>query len=136
MFVSIHLCIDIRYLYVTATPSASTAQEGVTIAPPSVWPADTDLKAVKDSKRLMLTVQTDFVRTVIQNSFEGVRASLLFEHAFPDTILSHTFIRDALITAAANYGSSATMMHARLISDREYIAKIVPLVRIVNSAIT
>jgi hypothetical protein len=123
-------------LNVTATPSASNAREGVTAESPSAWPADTDLNLVKGSSRLMLSIQTEVVQAMIQQSIDGLLTPLLFEHAFPDLALSNSFVRDALITAAARYGPTAAAMHARLINDNNYILKIIPLVRNFNLVTT
>jgi len=110
---------------VTATP---LALDSVTIESPSTWPADTDLKLIKGSTRLMLTTQTPLVQAVIKKSLLYIRTSLLFENAFPDAVLALTFVRDAVISAAANHGP-ATTMHTRLVLEEDYISKIVPLPR-------
>ena len=111
----------------TATPLAPNSWEGATTASPSTWPADTDLKLIKGSTRLMLTTQTPLVQAVIKMSLGYIRTSLLFQNAFPDPILAGTFVREAVISAAANHGPAATM-HTRLVQDKDYISKIVPLV--------
>ncbi|KAF8260811.1 hypothetical protein EI94DRAFT_1811234 [Lactarius quietus] len=104
---------------VTSGPSTSDTAVAV-ITEPSPWPLSTDLKLVKTIKgaaQMMLTLQPAVIWSVIANSFEGLRASLLFKHAFPDSVLSVTFIREALITLASIYGPSAADMQTRLTID-------------------
>jgi hypothetical protein len=105
------------------SPSASVYQ----------WPADTDLKVLPGPhKKVILTIQSTPLRTVIQDSFEHLRASLLFEHAFPDSVLVLLFIRNALVTAAERCGPTlgpvAMSIRSRLLNDNDYFLKISPLV--------
>jgi hypothetical protein len=95
-----------------------------------IMPMATALQHILGSNRLLLTTQSPVIQAVIQDSFEHVRAALLFRHAFPGVGLAVSFIRKALITAAAMYGPEAEAIHTRLMDDTEYVLKIVPLVRI------
>ena len=114
---------------VTASPSnAHPLQESVATESSSVWPTDMDLQLILRSNRLMLTMQNPLIQAVIQNTFDNVRGSILFEHAFLDVVLALSFIHDALISAAARYGPAAGSIHMRLKKDTEYMTKIVPLV--------
>jgi hypothetical protein len=99
-------------------------QDGMT----TVWPTDTDLKLIPGTKRLRLTMQNSLIRALIRNTFENVQGSLLFLNAFPDIPLTLSFIRDALITAAAQYGPAAQSIHTRLLNDKEYVTLLTPLV--------
>ncbi|KAF8260483.1 hypothetical protein EI94DRAFT_1811631 [Lactarius quietus] len=96
----------------SAGPSTSDTAVAI-VTELSPWPLSTDLKLIKTAKgttQMMLTMQPPIIRSVIANSFEALRASLLFEHTFPDSVLSVTFIHEALITSASIYGPSASDM--------------------------
>ncbi|KAF8265157.1 hypothetical protein EI94DRAFT_1804796 [Lactarius quietus] len=101
----------------SAAPSTSIASEDLVTEPPT-WPPCTDLTLIKTAK---------VIRKVITNSFEGLQASLLFENAFLDPVLSVSFIREALITSASVHGPSAADMQLQLVIDIEYLNKIVPV---------
>ncbi|KAF8257782.1 hypothetical protein EI94DRAFT_1708647 [Lactarius quietus] len=119
-----------KSIVASAAPSALNAVEEEITETSTTWPAATNLKLIKGSKgnlQVMLTIQPPIIRSVITHSFEGLRASLLFENAFPDPIVSYAFIRDALITAASNYGPSAAAMYTRLVNDEEYVTTIFPV---------
>ncbi|KAF8263224.1 hypothetical protein EI94DRAFT_1832424 [Lactarius quietus] len=121
-----------KSIVASAAPSALNAVEEEITETSTTWPAATNLKLIKGSKgnlQVMLTIQPPIIRSVITHSFEGLRASLLFENAFPDPIVSYAFIRDALITAASNYGPSAAAMYTRLVNDEEYVTTIFPVPR-------
>lgn len=93
-----------------------------------VWPEDTDIQFVPGTTRVILTRQGNLLRSVLQDGFENLRASMLFEHAFPDLVLAYSFIRDALITAAARSGPATASIHQRLMNDKDYLKKLTPLV--------
>jgi hypothetical protein len=112
----------------TALSETSQLEEDVKTQSPSLWPADTEIKFIPGTDRVRLTMQGAPLRKVIQDAFENVRASILFEHAFPDVVLALSFIRDALITAAGHGGPTTISIYSRLMSDNEYLLKIVPLV--------
>ena|SRR6266702_6261063 len=97
---------------VTASPSnVHPLQESVATESSSVWPTDTDLQLIPRSNCLMLTMQNLLIQAVIQDAFDNVQGSILFEHAFPDVVLALSFIHDALISAAARYGPAAGSIH-------------------------
>ncbi|KAF8266261.1 hypothetical protein EI94DRAFT_1803349 [Lactarius quietus] len=111
-----------------ALSTLNTAKDVIT--EPSTWPPYTNLKLIKSAKgtmQMMLTTQHPVIQTVITNSFEGLRASLLFENTFPDPVLTVSFIQEALITLAMIHGPSAADMQTRLAIDMEYLNKIVPV---------
>ncbi|KAF8261177.1 hypothetical protein EI94DRAFT_1810685 [Lactarius quietus] len=111
-----------------ALSTSNTAKDVVT--GPSTWPPSTDLMLVKSAKgttQMMLTIQHPVIRKVISDSFEGLRASLLFENAFPDSVLTVSFIWEALIASATVYGPAAADMQTRVAIDIEYLNKIVPV---------
>jgi hypothetical protein len=93
---------------------------------PAMWPADTDIVYPPGSNKLSLTAQRPLLHGVIQDSFENVRASLLFDHAFPDPVVAPLTIRAALIAAADN--PRALSIRNRLVGDGEYLGKLTRLV--------
>jgi hypothetical protein len=76
----------------------------------------------------MLTLQTPLIRAIIQDAFDGLRASLLFIHAFLDLSLTLSMISEALADAAKAH-PRASNIHNRLLADDEYMAKMSRLVR-------
>jgi hypothetical protein len=123
---------------VTLVPSefseSSQSQDDVQILAPSgrAWPSDTDIQFVPGTTRVILTRQGTLLKSVLQDGFENLRASMLFEHAFPDLVLSHIFVRDALVTAAARSGPATASIHRRLLDDNNYLKKLTPLVRTIG----
>ena len=99
---------------------------GTSVAPGSAfaWPVDTDLIYIPGSRKIMLTLQMPLIRMVVQDAFENLRASLLFEHAFLDPNLTVLFIRKNLIGAARSHLPRAVHIHKRLLSDDEYLDKL------------
>lgn len=116
----------------------SQSQEDVQILSSSVrvWPADTDIQFVPGTNRALLTIQGVLLKSVLQDGFERLRASMLFEHAFPDIVLAYSFIRDALITAAEGAGPATASIHQRMLKDETYLKKLSPLVRIILDDLT
>ena len=97
-------------------------------------PADSsELLFAPDSNRLMLTLQRPLLRLVIQESFENLQASLLFNHAFPKSRLALHYIKDALIGAANTYRPGSEQIYQRLIYDNDYMLKLAPLVSHTNA---
>lgn len=94
----------------------------------SVWPVDTDLIYAPGSNKIMLTLQMPLVRTVVQDAFENIRASILFEDAFPDLNLTVLFVRKNLIRAARAHLPRAVDIHRRLIRDDRYLDQLSRLV--------
>lgn len=87
-------------------------------APAPSWPAETNLVFVKD--KLLLTRQHREVRAVIHNSFDRVRAALVFHHGFPDFSEASKFIKDALVIVAEGRQPGAAAILTRLRYDQEY----------------
>ncbi|KAI9446051.1 hypothetical protein H4582DRAFT_2069399 [Lactarius indigo] len=90
--------------------------EATTESSGAAWPADTDLLPP--------------VRNVVQEAIENLQASLMFNHSFPTAPVAFTFTKESLITAAEKYKPGAAHIQRRLQQDGEYLAKIVPLVRV------
>jgi hypothetical protein len=76
----------------------------------------------------MLTIQILLIHTIIQDSFEDLRATLLFENAFPDPNLTILFLRKTLVGAARSRLPDAVNIHNRLLLDDEYRDKLSRLV--------
>jgi hypothetical protein len=108
----------------SGAPASSPLQEGMETL---IWPEETDIQFVPGTNRVILTRQGTLLRTVIQDAFEHVRTSILFEHAFPDVALSLSFIRDGLVNAAGS-GPATASIYNRLLNDKDYLPRIVPLV--------
>ncbi|KAN0131759.1 hypothetical protein V8E53_010410 [Lactarius tabidus] len=102
---------------VTLVPSESSESDDVQILSPSghAWPSDTDIQ------------QGTLLKSVLQDGFENLWASMLFEHAFPDLVLSQNFVCDALVTAAARSGPAMASIHQQLLNDNSYLKKLTPL---------
>jgi hypothetical protein len=83
----------------------------------------------------MLTMQLPLIRTVVQDAFENLRASLLFENAFPDSHLTILFVRKNLIGAARSHLPRAVDIHKRLLIDDGYLEKLSRLVSVSLSII-
>jgi hypothetical protein len=107
-----------------------TLPVGTRIVPGSVvtWPIDTDLIYLPGSKKVKLTMQMPLVRMVVQDAFENLRASLLFEDAFPDPNVTILFVRKNLIGAARSHLPRVEDIHKRLLCDNEYLNNLSPLV--------
>ena len=96
--------------------------------PSAVTGDEVDLVFSVDSKKVMLTAQRSLVRVVIQDSFDIIRTSLMFTHAFPDGPLAIQFAKEALLRSALNHTPGAARIYQRLLKDKEYLWKIIPLV--------
>ena len=92
------------------------------------WPADTHLTFNPGSNKIMLTIQPPLLQTTIQDGFENLRASLLFENAFPEPNLTVLFVRKTLIAATRSLLPASVNIYNWLLLDDEYINKISHLV--------
>ena len=113
--------------YITAVP-LTLHPEPVATEMTSTWPDKTDLCFPPGGTKVMLTIQRLLVRAIIQDSIEILRASLMFENAYPDSVQSLVFVWRALVTAAQRRLPATLSIHNRLLQDNEYISKIAPLV--------
>ncbi|KAH8988163.1 hypothetical protein EDB86DRAFT_2832028 [Lactarius hatsudake] len=113
-------------LSATATTSQTEATTTTTESSAATWPTDTDLLP-PGAKRFLLTNQQTLVRNVVQEAIENMRASLLFNNAFPTAPIAFAFTKESLITAAEKFKPGATHIQRRLQQDEEYLAKIGPL---------
>lgn len=89
--------------------------------------ADTDI--VGTTKSIKLSLQRPLVRAIIQDSIENLRALVLFNNAFPDSVLSFNLAKGALIIAAENRKADGALVLHRLQDDADYLAKLSILVR-------
>jgi hypothetical protein len=76
----------------------------------------------------MLTLQRPLVRSIIQDSFDHMRAYLVFTNAFPDVQVARTFASDSLFAGAEAYRPASDHIRQRFRDDREYLEKFIPLV--------
>jgi len=105
---------------------ASTATSIQTTCIQATWPAETDIVVNPITNRVTLTTQHPLLRTVIQEAIENLRASLLFDDAFPNAIVTPLAIRECLMSAADN--PKALMVKMRLTSDERYLTTMIRLV--------
>ena len=106
-----------------------TANVSLTDLRDTMWPTDTDLIFTSGTNKLMLTNQLPLMRSVMQDAFENIRFSLLFNNAFPDAAAVLAACRVALVTAAARSQNPRAMhIHDRLMTDGEYVSKMIRLV--------
>lgn len=75
----------------------------------------------------MLTVQRPLLRSVLQDTFDRIRAAMVFQNAFPSPFDSIKMITDNLIIAAES-NSRATNIYNRLIIDGDYTTSMSRLV--------
>jgi len=76
----------------------------------------------------MITIQCPLMRTIIQDAIEILRASLMFENAYPDGVHTCAFVQCSLVTAAQKRCPATSSIHTHLLQDEEYISKIIPVV--------
>jgi hypothetical protein len=94
---------------------------------PLQWSRDSDL-ILTTAGKVKLTHQTVIVRSVISDSFRVLLGDMLFNNAYPDAFETLDLLQNAVLTAARGI-PAAKEVHARLLLDPGYLAKIVPLVR-------
>jgi len=92
------------------------------------WSSDTDVIFFPGTNKIMLTTQSPLMRSIFQDAFEHLQASLLFIHAFPDPALTHSMISEALGVATQAHLLRAANIRHRLELDPEYLAKMCRLV--------
>ena len=107
---------------------SSTSASGVTRQADYSWPADTEVVVFPGTNKVLLTIQSPLIRSIFQDTFEHLRASLLFIHAFPDPILTRSMISEALGVATQSYLPRAANIRNRLELDPDYLAKMCHLV--------
>jgi len=94
----------------------------------TTWPVDTDLIFAPGTSKVMLKAQCPLIWKIIQEAFENIHASLLFDNAFPDAFSIPAITSDALVAAAWSQLLKGLTIHSRLMADHEYMVKISPLV--------
>ncbi|KAH9019344.1 hypothetical protein EDB83DRAFT_2320776 [Lactarius deliciosus] len=113
-----------------STPSPNQTPTVMSESPaPAVSRIDTDLVFVDGTTKIMLTSQRALIRTIVQDSIENLRASILFNNAFPDATVAFTLTREALLTATESHGHGGGIVRRRLQVDDEYLTKLVSLSR-------
>ena len=102
--------------------------EPVATVTTTTWPEETELCYAPGGTRVMLTIQCQLLRTVIQDSIEILRATLIFENAFPEGDQGFYFAHHTLVSAAEKQLPVTLSIHNWLLQDEDYIRKIIPLV--------
>jgi len=92
------------------------------------WPSNTEIILFPGTNKVMLTVQSPLIRSIFQDAFEHLRASLLFIHAFPDPALTRSMISEALGVATQSHLLRAANIRHRLELDNKYLSKMCRLV--------
>jgi hypothetical protein len=95
---------------------------------PTVPSNDTDLIFILGTNRLTLSAQRPLIHVIVQDAIENIRASLLFDHAFPNAAQAINSIQESLFTAAEKYRPGASAIATRLHMDNEYLGLMVRLV--------
>ena len=96
------------------------------------WSADTHLVFTPGSNKVLLTIQPLLIRMTIQDAFDTLRATLVFENAFPDPNLTVLFIRKSLVGAARSRLPNTVNVYNRLLLDDEYMDKLIVLVSVLT----
>ena len=71
--------------------------------------------------------QSRLIQEVIMNSFTFLCASIILQHAFPDTLLTANFVTRALVSATQK-DAAATLLCRRILNNHTYQSKITILV--------
>ena len=107
------------------------------------WPVETDLVYAAGTNRVKLSIQRPLLQAIFHDTFENVRCALLFDHAFPDAVNIPRMIRGAIVAAAeahkfvdGHHNTTASCIHQRLLSDDEYLTKMIRLVSNTTSWMT
>ena len=108
-------------------PAPTTIQAG-SADTDVMWPMDTELIYVLGTNKLMLTMQSPVMQTVIHDAFQHILASLLLNCAFPDASVIPSVVRDALVVGAWSNVPRASNIHSQLLADGEYVAEMSHLV--------
>lgn len=118
----------------TQTSNDTASQETNTSAPHVArqadypWPSDTEVMVFPGTNKVLLTIQSPLMRSIFQDAFEHLRASLLFIHAFPDPALTRSMISEAISVATQSHLPRAANIRNRLDLDDDYVAKMCRLV--------
>ena len=119
------LCVSIYLLTLITAPVVPQL--------PPVTGNEAELVLASDTNALMLTMQHPLLRLVIRDSFNILCVSLMFVNAFPNAPLAVRFVKDALLHSALNHTPCADNIYQQLLTNEEYIRKIVPLVSHMNT---
>jgi hypothetical protein len=77
---------------------------------------------------MKLWEQTQVIRDAITASFPFLRALIIIKNAFPNGLLTMTFIKRVLVDGTS-YNLDATHICTRILNNHVYLAKIAQLVR-------
>lgn len=116
------------YIYTTLNVHADIPRCNDSEDATSRWPLETNLIYGSNPNKIKLTDQNEVVRRTIKSTFNILHASIIFQHAFPDALLTTKFIQTALLEASSNI-SAAKHVHDRILNDHSYFSIISLLVR-------
>jgi len=107
------------------------------------WPVETDLIYVAGTNKVMLSLQSYLLHTIFHDTFDNVCCKLLTEHAFPDAVAIPKMLTRCILDAAktrmtfdGQYNASAACVHQRLLSNNNYLTKMIRLVSDLTSSTT
>jgi hypothetical protein len=117
------------------TPQGSGAEDSPLSADQAqaTWPTDTDIIYYPGSNRLLFALQGPLLRGVLQDAFEVLRATLLFDDAYPDAIVMPLIVRQSLLAAAEKQHLRAAAVCKRLMDDVEYLTTLINLASSITS---
>jgi hypothetical protein len=84
------------------------------------WPPLTQL--VLDGDCFLLTKQSPTIRTLLSKTFSEVKALLIIENAFPDSIQHDAMIKKAMRTVVKELGSDFSLIWTCLKHDVNYVS--------------
>jgi len=119
------LCISIYLLTLIIAPVVPQL--------PLVTENKAQLVLVPDTNALMLTMQHLLLCLVNWDSFNILCVLLMFVNAFPNAPLAVQFVKDTLLHSALNHTPCVANIYQQLLTNEEYICKIVPLVSCMNT---
>lgn len=77
--------------------------------------------------KIGLKEQSEVVQDTVTASLPYLHASIVLEDAFPDVVLTGTFIKRALLSGTSHVSNSFPLRR-RIAEDHVYLHKLIPLV--------
>ena len=77
--------------------------------------------------KIRLKKQSEVVQDTVTASLPYLHASIVLEDAFPDVVLTGTFIKRALLSGTSHVSNSFPL-HRQIAEDHVYLHKLIPLV--------
>ncbi|KAI9430687.1 hypothetical protein BJY52DRAFT_1232354 [Lactarius psammicola] len=94
----------------------------------SQWPPETSLIYGSNPNKIRLTDQNATVRATITGAFSLLHKAIIFQHAFPDVLMSTKFIRVALLEASSSI-PAARDIHNWIVHNHVYFTTLSTLPR-------